>query len=93
MERIGAVQLGELTDKRFLTGIIPNTWDENVYENDNFWTCKCSRNPQTNYDTYNKNEKEFDIVYEKIKEEFKEHLMEIYSISSCGDSFVVYLRK
>jgi len=92
-ENIGAVQLGEKTDKKFLTGLLPNWINEIVYENDNFWACECKRIKCINSDYYTKYEIEFDEICENIKNEFGEHLMEIYSITSAGIHFIVYLKK
>lgn len=91
-ERIGAVQLGERTDKKFLTGLIPDKWEEKVFEHDTFWACECKRDALRSVD-YLKGEKQFDRICNNIKNEFGEHLMEIYSKTSAGIHFVVYLRK
>jgi hypothetical protein len=84
---------GIKTNKKFLSGLIPKEWEEIVYEYDKYWMCKCKRNDDTN--TYNSIEHdiEFDKICKNIIKEFGEHLMEIYSISSGGSDFEVYLRK
>ena len=95
MERIGAVQLGEYeVNKKFLTSILPNSWEEKVYNNNRFWACECKRKPNdVTADNYTEKQKEFDLICDKIREELGEWLMEIYSITSAGIHFVVYLKK
>ena len=93
MEQIVAVQLGNITNKRFLNGLIPNEWKEKVYEHDKFWACKCERNDQITSENYTEKEIEFNDICKKIEKEFNEHLMEIYSITSAGICFIIYLRK
>lgn len=91
-ESMGAVQLGERTDKKFLTGLIPDGWEERVFEEDTHWSVKCKRH---DYDggKYNEQEAEFDRICDKILEEYGDNLSEIYSITSAGVHFVVYLKK
>jgi len=93
MEQIGAVQLGNLTNKKFLTGIIPDDWEEKVYKHNTFWTSKCKRNDQVTSENHTEKQIEFDNICKKIKKEFGEYLMEIYSITSTGIYFVVYLKR
>jgi len=93
MEQIGAVQLGNLTNKKFLAGIIPDEWEEKVYDHNTFWACKCKRNNQVIPENHTKKQIEFDDICEKIEKEFGEYLMEIYSITSAGIHFVVYLKQ
>lgn len=93
MEQLGAVQLGRKTDKRFLNGIIPDGWEEIVYEHDTFWACKCKRNDQVTSANHTEKDIEYNQVCNNIENEFREHLMEIYAITSAGVHFVVYLRK
>ncbi len=93
MERIGAVQLGKLTDKTFLTGIIPNGWEEKVYEHNTFWACKCKRKGDYENKTWLDKEIEFKEVCKKTEVELGERLMEIYSIEGEGTHFVVYLKR
>lgn len=92
-ESIGAVQLGEPTDKKFLSGLIPGWFEEKVYENDNFWACECKRTGCINSKYHKDYEIEFDKICKEIKKEFSEYLMEIYSITSVGIHFIVYLKK
>ena len=90
---IGSIQLGIPTDKKFLTGLIPDQWSEKVYEHDNFWACKCKRNDQVTSKNWVKKDGEFNNICDNIISEFGDMLMEIYSITSSGIHFVVYLRK
>lgn len=92
-ENMGAVQLGERTDKKFLTGLIPEGWEERVFEDDNHWACKCKRNDNVTSSNYTEMDGQFDRICDAIIKEFGEQLMEIYSITSAGIHFVVYLRK
>lgn len=93
MEQIGAVQLGNLTNKKFLTGLIPSEWQEKVYKHNTFWACKCKRNNQVNSESHTEKQREFDNICKKIENEFGKYLMEIYSITSAGIHFVVYLHR
>jgi len=93
MEQIGAVTLGKKTNKKFLTGLIPKEWEEIVYEHETYWSCRCSRNDAVTAGNFVEKEGQFDKICENIISEFGKHLMEIYSISSAGVHFVVYLRK
>jgi len=93
MENIGAVQLGRETDKKFLTALIPDGWKEKIYEHDTFWACECRRDDGRTAGNCIEQDKQFDKVCNNIEKEFGEYLMEIYSITSSGVHFVVYLKK
>ena len=84
-ERRGAVQLGERTNKKFLTGILPEGFKETVFEDDTHWSCEVEGKYL--------GDKLFDDLFEKIKSEFGNNLAEVYSLTSGGVHFVVYLRK
>ena len=93
METIGAATLGVLTDMKFLTGIMPKGWHEKVFDHGEYWSVECKRNDKITGLNYSDKEKEFNAVCDDIKNEFKEYFMEIYSITSCGIHFIVYLNK
>ena len=90
---MGAVTLGNKTNKDFLRGIIPNNWEQIVYEHITYWSVRCKSHENVTGKNYTQKEKEFDKICDKLKEEFGENLLEIYSISSAGSYFVVYLKK
>ena len=92
MEKINSVQLGEKTDKKFLKGIIPDSWFEVVYEHEKFWACECKRANQDDMRIIDQ-EKQFEKIVQEIKQEFGDSFMEVYSITSAGIHFVVYLKK
>lgn len=73
------------TDKKFLTGIISSKWTEDVYEADSYWACYVRGEML--------HEEDWQYLTQKIKEEFKENLNEIYSYTSNGVHFVIYLKK
>lgn len=77
--------LGTKTSKKFLTHLIPQSFDEVVYENINYWLCDV-RGFVLDDDTW---------AYTKriIKGDFEDNLIEIEEKSSRGVRFVVYLRK
>ena len=81
----GAVALGIPTDKKFLTGIIPETWSEIVYENDTFWTCEVKGERLSS--------KQWESLHNQFKEEFGPSFVETYSYNENGAWFVLYLKK
>lgn len=86
--KMGSIQLGEETDKHFVFDLLPENYEEIVYENDNFYACKC-KNIESKYI----GEEKWNELCETIEKEFGDNLMEIYSITSEGVYFVVYLKK
>lgn len=81
------------TDKNFLTAIIPDNWDEVVYEFENYWECRCKRDDEVTSSNFFEKEKEFKQITDKIVLEFGNSLMEIYSTETCGVKFSVFLKK
>lgn len=75
---------GVLIDKKFLTGIIPEHWTEKIYEFDTYYACVVNGE---------RDEKRFTKVVEDCKTEFGDSLMEVFSKTSHGVEFIVYLRK
>jgi len=93
-ERIGAVTLGHLTNKKFLTGIIPDQWEEKVYDHDTYWSVKCRRVNLVKM-TYSEEERQYSNICKQIIAEFGDLLMEIYGIEGVdtGSHFLMYLKK
>jgi hypothetical protein len=75
---------GVLIDKKFLTGIIPEHWKERIYEFDGYYACMVEGE---------RNEEQFATIVKSCKEEFGDLLMEVFSKTSYGVSFIVYLKK
>lgn len=91
-ERIGAVQLGVRIDKNFLKGIIPDEWEQKTYDGGKFYSVKVRRVNKTKK-TWYEEESEFNEIVKALETELKDNFMEVYSITSGGNHFVVYLRK
>jgi len=70
--------------KKFLTGIIPDDWREEIYEHDTYYACKVFGE---------RNEEEYQKIVRKCKEEFGDLLLEVFSVTSHGINFIVYLKK
>jgi hypothetical protein len=75
---------GVLIPQKFLTGIIPENWKENIYEFDDYYACMVNGE---------RNEEKFIEVTKKCREEFGDSLLEVFSKTSYGVSFIVYLKK
>jgi hypothetical protein len=93
METIETTTLGVLTDKKFLNGLIPKGWYQKVFDHGDYWSVECKRNDKITGINRSEKENEFNKVISDIKNEFNEYFMEVYSISSCGIHFIVYLKK
>lgn len=78
-------ELGNKTDKTFLNSIIPDFFIETVYENDTHWASQVKG--------FRLNDDGWADLVKKIKNEFGDNLIEVYSISGNGVRFVVYLKK
>ena len=74
-----------VVQEKFLTGLIPETHKEIVFEYPNYYACRI-KGPRMTDEDWNKQS-------EKIKLEFNEQLVEIYSNTCYGVDFIVYLRK
>jgi hypothetical protein len=80
------MKLGKPTDKKFLTGIIPDHWKEKIYEDEKHWSCEVKGERLE--------EKDWQRLVSKMKRELgSTNILEIYSKTSNGVHFVVYLRK
>jgi hypothetical protein len=77
-------KLGMWTNKKFLTGIIPKEWEEDVYKGDKYWSIQVKGKYLR--------DSEWNTLFASFVEEFGEHLLEVYSISSNGSHFIVYLK-
>lgn len=74
-----------VTHNTFLNGLLPEGFVEKVIEYDNYWACRVLGRVLP--------DKEWDELFNKIKNEFGDNLMEVYSNTCYGVDFVVYLRK
>lgn len=74
--------LGERTNKKFLTGLIPDHYKEIVFKSKTHWAC-CVDGQLMEFKDWKK-------IEEEIKEAFGDNLLEI---SKNGARFIVYLRK
>jgi hypothetical protein len=92
-ETIGAVQLGEKTDKKFITSLLPSEYTEEVYEHDRYYACRCINNKRQYMDGKDGEDGTWERFCKKLREEFGSNLMEIHSITSQGAHFVIYLKK
>ena len=90
---MGAIKLGQETDKHFILDLLPDGYEEKVYEEENFYSCAC-KNISGNYmDGKDGDDGSWEKFVEKLREEFGDNLIEVYSITSSGAHFVVYLKK
>lgn len=83
---MSAVQLGYETPYRFIADMLPASYDETVCDNETHYSIVCqNRNGQTmpNWESF----------LDAVKLRFGERLMEVYSITSDGVKFVIYIRK
>lgn len=72
-------------ETKFLNGLLPDGWTEETFEADTHYKCVV-------HGEYLK-DKEWDEVFGRIDSEFGEYLMEVYSHTSKGVDFDVFLRK
>lgn len=79
-----ASKRGILIDKKFLTGIIPSEWSEKIYEFDTHYACMVEGT---------RDEERFTKIVNDCKAEFGDSLLEVFSRTSHGVSFIVYLKK
>ncbi len=85
IESIGSVQLGVKSKEKLLRGILPEGFTETAYKNTTFWAIRVLGKHLT--------DNEWSLLYQKLRAEFGEHLMEVYSLESNGIDFVVYLKR
>lgn len=77
--------IGKALDYKVLTGIIPDSWREFGFEYENNFSIYVEGQMLPNG--------QWDNLVESIKAEFGNKLMEIYSHTSNGVHFIVYLKK
>ena len=73
-----------LTEK-FLSGIIPEDWEENIYETNKHFSLLIKGMPLS--------DKEWKNLFIKIKSKFGNDLIEVFSYISNGVDFIVYIKK
>jgi len=94
MKSIDSTLLGEFRNIKILRGLIPDGWSEMAYEHNDFWSVKCMRDAiSMHLNSSIDQDREFGEVCHRIEEEFCTQLMGIYSITSGGINFIVYLKK
>lgn len=86
--RIGAVQLGYKVESQLLKGILSDEYEETCYVNDGHYSIEVKKK-----DGVHLSDKEWSNLYRKLKKQFGDNLMKVYSITSNGIHFVVYLRR
>ena len=93
MKQIGAVQLGKKIEQKFITSLLPSGYTEDVFEHETHYACKCKHDNGNYMDNKDGEDGTWELFCKKISDEFGDNLMEIYSITSQGVNFVVYLKK
>ena len=81
------------TDKILIGSLLPNGYEEIVYEHENYFACYCKHLNNDYMDNKNGIDGTWELFCENISEEFGDNLLEIYSITSQGVYFIIYLKK
>lgn len=84
-QKFGKFEIGEKTEMKFLTGLIPEIWIEEVYESNDHYSVIVIGEKLTPIN--------WDHLTKILKDEFGNDVMEIYSMSPCGLHFVIHLKK
>ncbi len=84
---MSAVTRGVLTNFRFLADLLPESeYEQKVFEKETYYSIECvSKNRETL--------KQWDYFCDAVRSRFEDRLMEIYSITSDGVHFIIYVRK
>lgn len=80
------------TDKQLIGNLLPKEYEEIVYEHENYFACYCKHLNGQYMDNKDGVDGTWEVFCETIKNEFGDNLMEIYSITSQGAYFIIYLR-
>lgn len=83
---MSAVNLGIETDYLFISDLLNDDYTQQVYETETYYSIKCENVNGTR-------SLNFDRFYDAVKDRYGDRLMEVYSITSDGVKFVVYIRK
>jgi len=84
---MSAVKRGTETEFAILKDILPSSeFKQTVYRNDNFFSIEVQK-------LDGKRMQNFDEFFDCVKERFGEKLMEVYSITSDGVHFIIYVRQ
>ena len=81
------------TDKILIGSLLPNGYEEIVYDSEGYFACYCKHINGEYMDNKDGNDGTWELFCEKISEEFGDNLLEIYSITSQGVYFIIYLKK
>ena len=73
------------TEYKFLSGIIPEDWEEEYYETHELFGCGVKG--------LRISDKEWENLFIKIKSKFGSDLIEVFSYISNGVDFIVYIKK
>ena len=82
-----------LIDKKFISSLLPAGYEEHVFDSGNIWSCRCKKLGGGYMDGKDGDDGTWERFCEKLEEEFGDNLIEIYSNTSQGADFTVYLRK
>jgi hypothetical protein len=81
------------TDKVLIGSLLPNGYEEIVYEHADYFACYCKHLNCEYMDNKDGDDGTWEAFCEKVINEFGDNLLEIYSITSQGVYFVIYLKK